>query len=81
MITFLKVGIFGSRATIPKSLINHKDLDSDLDLDSNSLYSTTTLPTVSDSSIDADDALFERINSNSTQHVLQRYLVDRPESA
>ena len=68
MITFLKVGIFGSRATIPKSLINHEDLDSDLDLDSNSLYSTTTLPTVNDSSVDADDALFERINSKTRRN-------------
>jgi len=36
------------------------------------------LPSATELFSDADDALFERINTNS-QHVLQRYLPDRPD--
>ena len=35
------------------------------------------LPSATEFFSDADDALFERIKTNS-QHVLQRYLPDRP---
>ena len=36
------------------------------------------LPSATELFSDADDALFKRINTNS-QHVLQRYLPDRPD--
>jgi len=41
-------------------------------------FCNKVLPSATELFSDADDALFERINTNS-QHVLQRYLPDRPD--